>query len=127
MLIQSTTDDLTNLMNRRAFNSIAEEILANKIQRGSQISLLHLDIDNFKKNNDTYGHCFGDDALLEVGRCLKENWHPTETIAKHVHAGPRKTLVLEFPVTTSIRMATCFANYDTIYQELLNQAEQAMY
>lgn len=150
LLIQSTTDDLTGLTNRRAFNAIAEAIFANKAQRGNQVSLVHLDIDNFKKINDNYGHCFGDDVLREVGRCLKENCRATETIARfggeefvcilkdvdseeaaayaeRIHAALRETLVLEIPVTVSIGVATCSAQSDIIYQDLLNQADQAMY
>lgn len=148
--IRSTTDDLTGLINRRAFDVIAEDVFANKVQRYSQISLVLWDVDNFKKINDTYGHCFGDDVLRKVGDCLKENCRATEFIARfggeefvcilkdvdsagaeafanRIHGALKETLKFETPVTVSIGVATCCTNSGASYQDLLNQADKAMY
>ncbi|SMC08338.1 GGDEF domain-containing protein [Nitratiruptor tergarcus] len=60
-------DALTGLLNRRSFDKDMEQL--DKIKMG--YSLLILDIDNFKKINDTYGHLIGDEVLKEVGEILK--------------------------------------------------------
>lgn len=60
-------DDLTGLKNRRAFNHDFEK----PYQNLQTISLLFIDIDNFKYYNDTYGHLNGDKALTVVGNVLR--------------------------------------------------------
>jgi diguanylate cyclase (GGDEF)-like protein len=68
---QAVTDELTGLFNVRHF----QESLNNEIERSrrfqSSVGLAMLDIDNFKRVNDTYGHQQGDLVLLEVARCLR--------------------------------------------------------
>jgi two-component system cell cycle response regulator len=64
------TDDLTGLFNRRYFyQKIAEEIVRAKRQNG-KLSLILLDLDCFKKHNDTFGHLEGDKALKESGSII---------------------------------------------------------
>lgn len=67
----ATTDGLTGLANRRAF----DDRLATEHRRlgrsGGELSLILLDIDHFKLFNDTYGHLAGDDCLRQVGRALQ--------------------------------------------------------
>jgi two-component system chemotaxis family response regulator WspR len=64
----ATTDSLTGLSNRRVFESqaVIEFSRANRNQR--PLSVLVLDIDNFKLRNDTYGDAAGDAALAHVDR-----------------------------------------------------------
>jgi diguanylate cyclase (GGDEF)-like protein len=68
---QAVTDELTGLFNVRHF----QESLDNEIERSrrfqSSVGLAMLDIDDFKRVNDTYGHQQGDLVLLEVARCLR--------------------------------------------------------
>lgn len=59
---QSTTDELTGLLNRRAF----DEKLAQNVISKKPFCLAMVDIDNFKSLNDTYGHIFGDIVLRKV-------------------------------------------------------------
>lgn len=67
----SITDGLTELFNRRYFDEKFPKII-NKSKRNSEIiSFILLDIDNFKKYNDTYGHQMGDSALKKVAKCIK--------------------------------------------------------
>ena len=70
LALQSVTDSLTGLPNRRCF----DEALATEWQRaaraGTSLSLLMVDIDHFKKYNDRYGHLAGDDCLRRVGQVL---------------------------------------------------------
>jgi diguanylate cyclase (GGDEF)-like protein len=68
-------DGLTGLYNRRAFNELLERAIAAEDRReGGQLGLVLLDIDHFKKLNDTYGHQAGDAALVSLAGLLRE--HP---------------------------------------------------
>jgi diguanylate cyclase (GGDEF)-like protein len=66
----SRTDDLTRTLNRRGFEERVGAELATARRAGSQVGLVLLDLDDFKKVNDTRGHQAGDDLLREVGRVL---------------------------------------------------------
>ncbi len=69
---QAVTDDLTGLANNRAFRDLMDKEAARAQRFGHDLSLLILDIDNFKKINDTYGHPQGDVVLKGIGRILAE-------------------------------------------------------
>ncbi|MFQ5680927.1 MAG: GGDEF domain-containing protein, partial [Candidatus Omnitrophota bacterium] len=72
-VIQSQTDSLTRLWNHGYFqHKIQEEIKAAR-QSGSYLSLILLDLDNFKELNDTMGHYTGDKILKDVSRLLKKH------------------------------------------------------
>ncbi len=64
---ESLTDRMTGLLNRRGLENAIEQIE----NRGISIAVLVLDIDYFKKINDTFGHDIGDEVLKEVARILK--------------------------------------------------------
>lgn len=66
----SQRDYLTGLPNRRHFFSLAEPMLAGHRQQGQGLALAMMDIDFFKKVNDTYGHAAGDEVLKNVARAL---------------------------------------------------------
>lgn len=70
----SITDGLTALFNRRYFNDIAKEKIDKIIANGGICSFILLDIDNFKKYNDTYGHQEGDNVLQKVSSSLKKSF-----------------------------------------------------
>ena len=67
---QATTDALTRLKNRRSFYDQADRHLALCRQYDEDMSVLVLDIDHFKKVNDTYGHHAGDEVLVRVAQLL---------------------------------------------------------
>ena len=67
----SQTDVLTSLPNRRAFNERLEHILAQYARQQVPAALILMDVDHFKKYNDSYGHPAGDDALQKVAQCLR--------------------------------------------------------
>jgi diguanylate cyclase (GGDEF)-like protein len=67
---QATTDALTRLKNRRSFYSQAEQGLNECRRYGKDMSVLVLDIDHFKKVNDTYGHHAGDEVLVRIAQLL---------------------------------------------------------
>ncbi|MGH8595810.1 MAG: diguanylate cyclase [Gammaproteobacteria bacterium] len=68
---QALIDGLTGLPNRRCFDETFERLLRESARERSSISLLLLDIDDFKAYNDHYGHQAGDDCLRRVGHWLE--------------------------------------------------------
>lgn len=68
-------DPLTGLPNRRYFTIVLGEEFRKSVLDRSPISLIMVDIDNFKGLNDAFGHPTGDHCLREVGRVLKEFLH----------------------------------------------------
>ena len=66
----SVTDELTGLLNRRGFNTLAERQLEIADRSKSSIHLIYTDIDNLKWINDNFGHAAGDKALKEVASAL---------------------------------------------------------
>ncbi len=76
------SDPLTQLSNRRAFFDYGEQILKQASRQQSPISLIMLDIDNFKKLNDTYGHALGDKALKALANTLKNNLRSSDIIGR---------------------------------------------
>jgi two-component system, cell cycle response regulator len=83
LLMLSRTDGLTGLTNRRHF----EERLAAEFQRSmryrSPLSCLLLDIDHFKKVNDTWGHPFGDLVLKEVAQVARKALRDVDVLARY--------------------------------------------
>jgi len=67
---QSLVDGLTGLPNRRRFDEQLKSEWNRAKRHGTPLSLLMIDIDYFKKYNDTYGHLGGDDCLKSVAGCL---------------------------------------------------------
>lgn len=79
---QATTDPLTKLKNRRAFLEQADELLALHKRYGSDYSVLMLDIDFFKKINDTHGHDGGDKVLVAISDILIDLARDVDTVAR---------------------------------------------
>ncbi|MEX8492900.1 GGDEF domain-containing protein [Sphaerotilus sp.] len=69
---QAITDDLTRLLNRRAWTERAEAQLADARRYGHPLVVVMLDIDHFKRINDAHGHAKGDHALQLLARLLRE-------------------------------------------------------
>ena len=80
---QAVTDELTGLFNHRRF----QEVMATEVERakryGGGVGLIMLDLDNFKRVNDTYGHMQGDLVLREVARVLKESSREIDEPARY--------------------------------------------
>jgi len=66
----SLLDPLTGLANRRMMDILFEKYLAGTQRSGTPLSVIMLDIDHFKKYNDTYGHDTGDKLLAQLGKLL---------------------------------------------------------
>lgn len=80
--LQALTDDLTGLSNRRHFRCALEREIAAARADGSPLSLLLLDLDNFKTINDLHGHDRGDAALQMVATVIQQHARPGDTPAR---------------------------------------------
>ena len=79
---EATTDPLTGLKNRRAFEIDMQKKMSEVKKLDNNLCLLMVDIDHFKKINDKYGHVFGDKVLKTVAAELLENSKRKDTIAR---------------------------------------------
>lgn len=80
---ESVTDRLTGLYNRGNFNLTITKELARSSRLGKPISLIILDIDNFKKLNDSCGHLKGDQVLRDVANIVKDNIRTMDTAFRY--------------------------------------------
>jgi len=79
----SIKDSLTQLYNRRHFETEFTQLLHMAKRQKQNISLILLDIDNFKSINDTYGHSVGDDVLRTIAQILIERTRRSDLIARY--------------------------------------------
>lgn len=79
----SLKDPLTNLANRRHFRAVLQREIDVVARSGESALLLMLDIDHFKRINDTYGHLAGDHVLQAVARGLAKCVRPMDTVARY--------------------------------------------
>ena len=70
----SIKDGLTNIYNRRFFNEIFPNYIKSAKRENELISFMMVDVDYFKKYNDTYGHQKGDEALIQIAKILSESF-----------------------------------------------------
>ncbi len=81
----STMDSLTGIKNRHYFDTIFEQECKRSSLKNYPLSLLLMDIDFFKKVNDTYGHLAGDECLREVASTISsELKRPADIVARYV-------------------------------------------
>jgi diguanylate cyclase len=76
-------DGLTGLVNRRGFDLTLNELITERQPEDLGPSLLIVDIDHFKRVNDTYGHLFGDKVIRAVAHVLKDNVKGKDTAARY--------------------------------------------
>jgi diguanylate cyclase len=79
---QVREDQLTGTLNRRGLDDAMQREVARAERRKSPLCVAVLDLDNFKKLNDTYGHQAGDDALVHLSQVVKETLRPTDIVAR---------------------------------------------
>jgi diguanylate cyclase (GGDEF)-like protein len=98
-------DALTDLANRVLLNERLEQALGRRIHREEMVAVHHLDLDQFKAVNDTFGHPVGDKLLKIVADRLRELVRETDTIAR---MGGDEFVVVQAPITDPAA-ATCLA------------------
>lgn len=75
-------DQLTGTLNRRGLEEAFDKEIARAVRHESPLSVGLLDIDNFKKLNDTLGHDVGDAALIHLATVIRETLRPQDTVAR---------------------------------------------
>ena len=88
----ATTDGLTELYNHRYFQEQMSMLIENSKRYGTEFSLIILDIDFFKKFNDTFGHQAGDAVLRQVAQLLKRNVRATDIVCRY--GGEEMSIIL---------------------------------
>lgn len=116
------TDELTRLYNRRQFYSQLEKEIERTERYHAPLSLILLDIDNFKRYNDTYGHVEGDKVLEKLGEIIRNSVRKVDTAYRY--GGEEFTVILPetgwieaYSVADRIRKA--FEN-TTFYPKMLH-------
>jgi diguanylate cyclase (GGDEF)-like protein len=88
----ATTDGLTGLLNRRTFNAQLHGRLREAQRYDRPLSLLLLDVDHFKKVNDSHGHPAGDAVLRGIARVAQKQARETDIVARY--GGEEMALIL---------------------------------
>lgn len=78
----SSQDPLTGLLNRRSFDQVLEREMARSERFGNPLSLLLIDIDDFKHVNDTFGHVYGDDVLKQTALAIKSQVRDVDFVGR---------------------------------------------
>jgi diguanylate cyclase (GGDEF)-like protein len=147
------TDFLTGLMNRRAFLAVADDTFnfCRRYKRG--MATLMIDIDHFKKINDTHGHAAGDDAIKRIAETIGQNIRTTDKaarfggeefvvllreidqatammLAERIRCSIEASVIQHgdttIPATVSIGLAL-FAENDRDVQDMIERADQGLY
>ena len=79
----ATDDALTGLLNRRTFLSATELMMNEALRHKTQFAVILLDLDHFKKVNDTYGHIAGDEVLRAVGTICKKQPRKSDVVGRY--------------------------------------------
>ena len=77
------TDGLTNIANRKHFDQKIRQLAAQAMETGDPLAIAMIDIDHFKKFNDTHGHQLGDSVIKLVARKLATECRPTDFPARY--------------------------------------------
>ena len=98
------TDPLTEIHNRRFFFELAGTELKRALRYRHPLAVLLIDVDNFKKVNDVYGHLVGDQVLVNLASLCKENIRDVDIFARY---GGEEFIILmpEAGCTAAVRMA----------------------
>jgi diguanylate cyclase (GGDEF)-like protein len=147
---EARVDALTAVANRRGFLEAAGYELARMRRTPRPLSLLYLDVDDFKRVNDSFGHAAGDEVLRSIGRVLSGDLRSTDVVARlggdefvvlmpetdqpavrHVTRRLREDLKrVRLPdgasIPCSIGVATLRAAPESV-AELIRQADELMY
>lgn len=123
--VQSIRDPLTSLFNRRYLEEFLDREITRALRQKHPISIIMLDIDHFKKINDTYGHDTGDYVLQTISKLLNKHVRGSEIACRY--GGEEMTLILpELPLEDAyvraevIRSAIMELNFHYRSQALTN-------
>lgn len=154
MEVMASTDPLTQIPNIRYFRQWLDNEFARSTRYGNDLTLIMIDIDHFKRINDTYGHPQGDTVLREMAVILKQEMRKIDIVARY--GGEEFVIALpqtgceggivaamrvkervekhrfrgfKDPVTITVSLGVCclIDNADADPQKLINEADQALY
>ena len=148
-LTAAHTDSLTKLWNHGYFQYRLDEEILEAERSNTPLSLIMLDIDDFKKFNDAHGHIKGDKALKLISRVLKENCRKIDIVcryggeefalilpannkndsrllAERIQRSIEKNTIMESQFTVSIGIAT-YSQGSRNKETLIHKADQALY
>jgi diguanylate cyclase (GGDEF)-like protein len=78
----ASIDELTGILNRRAFFAAAQQLVARQAKRSEPVSVLMFDLDHFKSINDRFGHLVGDEALRMFATTASTSLRATDVVAR---------------------------------------------
>ena len=138
-------DETTGVYNRRKFNKEIKQEIKRADATGTDITLLMIDVDDFKRYNDTQGHYAGDQLLHKISQTIKDNLKeydhtyryggeeiacllPNTTIEQGYTIAERlrTTIQQTTPITISIGIANYKGNANN-QQQLIEKADKALY
>jgi len=150
----SFTDDLTQLFNARYLHLALRREIKRAKRYGQPVSLIFLDLDGFKKVNDSHGHLTGSRALVEVGQVIQHTVREIDIVSRYggdeftivlPQTGPEGAVVIaervrrsieervflaemghEVKLTASFGVA-CYPEHGQSREDLIQQADKAMY
>ena len=119
---EAMIDGLTDLVNRKTFDKNLRDCVDNAVKNNSPVVLMILDIDFFKKVNDTYGHAVGDRILRLVARTLLDNVKGRDTAARY--GGEEFAIILpDTPIAAGMKVAEVLRR-SVETKELINKTTQ---
>jgi len=108
----ATTDALTSLANRHAMEDSFPQAIAQCIEKDKPVSLIMIDVDNFKQFNDMFGHIAGDRALSAVSKILRTQFRPHDLLVRYggdefAVLLPDVSTELAITIAERVRQAVC--------------------
>jgi len=97
--VMSTTDELTGLLNRRGFFTLAQQQVKLADRNHNKLLLFYMDLDDLKKINDTLGHAEGDLALIEAAAIFNDIFRKSDIIGRL--GGDEFAVLLFEPISSS--------------------------
>ncbi len=144
-------DFLTGIANRRSFCELAAIEIERTHRYSTPLTMVYVDLDNFKAVNDHFGHHIGDSLLCSVSRTIEKNIRTTDTVGRlggdefavllretgarsaHIVSHKLREELLavmkknRWPVTFSIGVATYKSTAGITFQEIMRKADSLMY
>jgi len=152
---QATTDVLSSLYNRRYFSDVASRSFDGALRYKKELSIMMLDLDDFKNINDTYGHAVGDEVIVQSAKIIKDSIRSSDIAARYggeefiiliPQIDPEEALALAQRIrkdieravvhtdtngtvhfTVSIGISHLNAEYDTDIEQVISRADKALY
>ena len=76
------TDPLTSALNSRAFNEVLDLEIKRSLRYSNSLTLVYMDVDNFKLVNDQFGHKVGDNVLATIGSVIRDSIRQTDFLGR---------------------------------------------